>query len=110
GNVSIYAMEKAIELGATVIACSDSNGFIYDENGINLDTVKQLKEVEQRRIRDYTSIHPRSEEHTSELQSRFDLVCRLLLEKKKKKNQTDKEHTMKVCKRIDVLSCSLAYA
>src|SRR5699024_2806332 len=61
GNVSIYAMEKAIELGATVIACSDSNGFIYDENGINLDTVKQLKEVEQRRIRDYTSIHPEAQ-------------------------------------------------
>src|SRR5699024_12380522 len=61
GNVSIYAMEKALELGATVIACRESNGIIYDENGINLDTVKQLKEVEQRRIRDYTYIHPEAQ-------------------------------------------------
>ncbi|HEX6594064.1 MAG TPA: NADP-specific glutamate dehydrogenase [Bacillota bacterium] len=61
GNVSIYAMEKAIELGATVIACSDSNGFIYDKNGIDLDAVKQLKEVEKRRIKDYTSIHPEAQ-------------------------------------------------
>ncbi|TQS72025.1 NADP-specific glutamate dehydrogenase [Ornithinibacillus gellani] len=58
GNVSIYAMEKAIELGATVVACSDSDGYVYDEAGINLDTVKQLKEVECRRISDYVDSHP----------------------------------------------------
>ncbi|HLR08517.1 MAG TPA: NADP-specific glutamate dehydrogenase [Bacillota bacterium] len=58
GNVSIYAMEKAIELGAHVVACSDSDGYIYDENGIDLKTIKQLKEVEARRIRDYVTIHP----------------------------------------------------
>ncbi|MUK88685.1 NADP-specific glutamate dehydrogenase [Ornithinibacillus sp. L9] len=58
GNVSIYAMEKAMELGAKVIACSDSNGYIYDEKGINLDTVKQLKEVQRRRISEYALIHP----------------------------------------------------
>src|SRR5690606_9958694 len=58
GNVSIYAMEKAIEYGAKVIACSDSNGYIYDPDGINLDTVKQLKEVERRRIKDYVMFHP----------------------------------------------------
>ena len=45
GNVSIYAMEKAIQFGAKVVACSDSSGYIYDRNGINLDIVKQLKEV-----------------------------------------------------------------
>ena len=53
GNVSTYAMEKAIELGANVIACSDSSGFIYDENGINVETVKQLKETDNKRIKDY---------------------------------------------------------
>lgn len=58
GNVSIYAMEKAMEFGATVVACSDSNGYIYDERGINLDTVKRLKEVERRRICDYVDEHP----------------------------------------------------
>ncbi|PAV31508.1 glutamate dehydrogenase [Virgibacillus profundi] len=61
GNVSIYAMEKAIKLGATVVACSDSNGYIYDESGINLDTVKQLKEVDNARICEYVNIHPTAE-------------------------------------------------
>ncbi|PGT80936.1 NADP-specific glutamate dehydrogenase [Bacillus sp. AFS040349] len=58
GNVSIYAMEKAMQLGAKVVACSDSNGYIYDKNGINLDTVKRLKEVEKKRISDYVVDHP----------------------------------------------------
>lgn len=58
GNVSIYAMEKAMQLGAKVVACSDSNGYIYDKNGINLDTVKRLKEVERKRISEYVNEHP----------------------------------------------------
>ncbi|MFC5466539.1 NADP-specific glutamate dehydrogenase [Lederbergia graminis] len=61
GNVSIYAIEKAQEYGAKVVACSDSNGYIYDENGINLDTVKRLKEVERRRISDYVIEHPHAQ-------------------------------------------------
>lgn len=63
GNVSIYAMEKAMELGAKVVACSDSSGYIHDENGINLDTVKQIKEVEGGRISDYTKHHPDASFH-----------------------------------------------
>ncbi|MGE7924796.1 NADP-specific glutamate dehydrogenase [Viridibacillus arvi] len=58
GNVSVYAIEKAQQLGAKVVACSDSNGYIYDSNGINLDTVKQIKEVEQGRIKEYVEHHP----------------------------------------------------
>ncbi|MFE8697252.1 NADP-specific glutamate dehydrogenase [Cytobacillus sp. FJAT-53684] len=58
GNVSIYAMEKAMQLGAKVIACSDSNGYVYDESGINLETVKRLKEVEGKRIYEYVLEHP----------------------------------------------------
>ncbi|WP_338471121.1 NADP-specific glutamate dehydrogenase [Niallia sp. XMNu-256] len=58
GNVAIYAMEKAQEFGAKVVACSDSNGYIYDKNGINLDTVKRLKEVERTRISEYVKEHP----------------------------------------------------
>ncbi len=57
GNVSIYTMEKIYELGGMVVACSDSNGYIYDKKGIDLDTVKQLKEVERRRIKDYLQYH-----------------------------------------------------
>lgn len=63
GNVAIYAMEKAIQLGAKVVACSDSNGYVYDPQGINLETVKQLKEVERRRIKDYVLEHPHAEYH-----------------------------------------------
>ncbi|OPA73537.1 glutamate dehydrogenase [Paenibacillus selenitireducens] len=58
GNVSIYAIEKAHQLGAKVVACSDSNGYIYDPNGIDLDTVKRLKEVERKRIKEYVTEHP----------------------------------------------------
>ncbi|MCQ6274508.1 NADP-specific glutamate dehydrogenase [Bacillus sp. V3B] len=58
GNVSIYAMKKAMELGAKVVACSDSNGYIYDKNGIDLATVKRLKEVERKRISEYVNEHP----------------------------------------------------
>jgi glutamate dehydrogenase (NADP+) len=60
GNVSIYAMEKAQQFGAKVIACSDSNGYIYDPNGINLQTVKQLKEVGRERISEYVKVHPQA--------------------------------------------------
>ncbi len=57
GNVAIYAIEKLHQLGAKVVTCSDSNGVIYDEKGIDLALVKQLKEVERRRIKDYASYH-----------------------------------------------------
>jgi len=57
GNVSIYTMEKIYELGGKVVACSDSNGYVYDKDGIDLITVKQLKEVERRRIKDYLEFH-----------------------------------------------------
>src|SRR5512143_357873 len=53
GNVSIYTIEKIVQLGGRVVACSDSNGVIVDEKGIDLETVKRLKEVERRRIKDY---------------------------------------------------------
>ncbi len=53
GNVAIYATEKATELGGKVVALSDSNGYIYDKNGIDLALVKQIKEVERGRIKEY---------------------------------------------------------
>ncbi|MGN1480643.1 NADP-specific glutamate dehydrogenase [Porcipelethomonas sp.] len=60
GNVAIYATEKATQLGGKVVALSDSNGYIYDENGINLDVVKQIKEVERGRIKEYAARVPGS--------------------------------------------------
>lgn len=60
GNVAIYATEKATELGGKVVALSDSNGYIYDANGINLDVVKQIKEVERGRIKEYADRVPGS--------------------------------------------------
>ena len=53
GNVAIYAAQKAMEFGAKVVAMSDSNGCVYDENGIDLDYVKELKEVKRARIKEY---------------------------------------------------------
>ncbi|WP_340372535.1 NADP-specific glutamate dehydrogenase [Peribacillus sp. FSL E2-0218] len=61
GNVSIYAMEKAAQLGAKVVACSDSNGYIYDENGLDLDTIRHLKEVGRKRLSEYVHAHPEAE-------------------------------------------------
>ena len=58
GNVAIYATEKAQELGAKVVAMSDSNGYVYDKDGIKLDVVKQIKEVRRGRIKEYVAEVP----------------------------------------------------
>ena len=63
GNVAIYACEKATAFGAKVIAMSDSNGYIVDNDGIKLDVVKQIKEVERGRIKEYVNRVPGSEYH-----------------------------------------------
>ena len=60
GNVAIYACQKATQLGAKVVTMSDSNGFIYDPNGINLDIVKDIKEVKRGRIKEYAERVPGS--------------------------------------------------
>lgn len=58
GNVAIYAIEKAQSLGAKVVTCSDSNGYIYDENGIDLSILKYIKEKMRGRVKDYIKYHP----------------------------------------------------
>ena len=58
GNVAIYAVEKVTQLGAKVVAMNDSNGYIYDANGINLDVVKDIKEVRRGRIKEYADLVP----------------------------------------------------
>ncbi len=60
GNVAIYACEKAQQLGAKVVAMYDSNGYIYDPNGIQLSVIKQIKEVERARIKEYADRVPGS--------------------------------------------------
>ena len=61
GNVAIYACEKATQLGAKVVAMSDSNGVIHDANGIDLALVKDIKEVRRGRIKEYLETHPNAE-------------------------------------------------
>ncbi|MBP5233326.1 MAG: NADP-specific glutamate dehydrogenase [Planctomycetes bacterium] len=63
GNVAIYACEKAISLGATVIAMSDSNGYVVDEAGIDLKTVKEIKEVRRGRIKEYVDVRKGASYH-----------------------------------------------
>lgn len=58
GNVAIYAIEKAQHFGAKVVACSDSNGYIYDSEGIDLNIVKEIKEVQGERIKKYVEYRP----------------------------------------------------
>ena len=63
GNVAIYACEKATAMGGKVVAMSDSGGYIYDPDGIDLPLVKRLKEVERRRICHYVDERPKAEYH-----------------------------------------------
>lgn len=63
GNVAIYAAEKAAQLGAKVVTMSDSTGWIYDKDGIDLDAIKELKEVKRARLSEYLSYRPDAEYH-----------------------------------------------
>lgn len=63
GNVAIYATQKAQELGAKVVAMCDSNGYIYDADGIDLEAVRAIKEVRRARIKEYVNDHPKAEYH-----------------------------------------------
>lgn len=61
GNVSLYACKKCQEYGAQVVAMSDSSGYIYDKNGIDLELMIRLKEIERKRIKEYKNYHPDAE-------------------------------------------------
>ena len=61
GNVAIYACQKALEYGAKVVAMSDSKGCIYDKNGIDLELIKEIKEQQRGRIREYLNVHKKAE-------------------------------------------------
>lgn len=66
GNVAQYTIQKAEQLGAKVVTCSDSNGYIYDPNGINFEVLCQIKQVERARIKEYANRVPGSEYHEGE--------------------------------------------
>jgi len=78
GNVSIYATEKVQQLGGKVVTMSDSNGFIYDPDGIKLNTVKQIKEVERKRIKEYVAIH-KNAKYTEGCSSVWNVKCDVAL-------------------------------
>ncbi|MBB5265673.1 glutamate dehydrogenase (NADP+) [Catenibacillus scindens] len=63
GNVAIYAIEKAHQLGAKVVTCSDSTGWVYDKDGIDLDALKEIKEVKRARLTEYKNYRPNAEYH-----------------------------------------------
>lgn len=63
GNVAIYAIEKAQQLGAKVVTCSDSTGWVYDPDGIDLAVLKDLKEVKRARLTEYTKYRPNAQYH-----------------------------------------------
>ena len=63
GNVATYAMEKAQQLGAKVLTCSDSNGWVYDPDGIDVEAIKEIKEVQRARLTEYKKYRPNSEYH-----------------------------------------------
>ncbi len=77
GNVALHAIEKLQALGAKVVACSDSNGVIYDEMGLHLATLKRIKEVERRRVSAYVEEHKRA--RYTEGARIWDIPCQVAL-------------------------------
>ncbi|MBQ9321622.1 MAG: NADP-specific glutamate dehydrogenase [Eubacterium sp.] len=63
GNVAIYAIEKAYQMGAKPVTCSDSNGWVYDPEGIDLEALKEIKEVNRARLTEYKKYRPNAEYH-----------------------------------------------
>ena len=63
GNVAIYAIQKAQQLGAKVVTCSDSTGWVYDPEGIDVAALKEIKEVQRARLTEYKKYRPQSEYH-----------------------------------------------
>ncbi|MBP1577551.1 MAG: NADP-specific glutamate dehydrogenase, partial [Oscillospiraceae bacterium] len=78
GNVAIYACEKATQLGAKVVAMCDSNGYVYDADGIDLDLLKQIKEVERARIKVYAERKP-SAKYTEGCSGIWTVPCNIAL-------------------------------
>ncbi|NMO94452.1 NADP-specific glutamate dehydrogenase [Paenibacillus lemnae] len=78
GNVSTFAIQKAQQLGAKVVACSDSGGYVYDPDGICLETLRRLKEVERKRISEYVKERPGAQ-YTEGCQEIWNIPCDIAL-------------------------------
>ena len=78
GNVAIYTMEKILEFGGTIVACSDSNGYVVDEGGIDLNLVKEVKEVRRERISEYARLKGTGA-HYIENRSIWDVACEIAM-------------------------------
>ncbi|HEY8534677.1 MAG TPA: NADP-specific glutamate dehydrogenase [Micromonospora sp.] len=76
GNVAIYAIEKVHQLGGTVVACSDSSGYIVDEKGIDLDLLKEIKEVRRGRVSEYVDARPHASFATGRV---WDVPCQIAI-------------------------------
>lgn len=75
GNVALYAIRKLQEMGANVVACSDSSGMVFDEAGLDFEALRMIKEIERDRLSRYPEIHSRAEYH--EGKKVWDLRCDL---------------------------------
>jgi len=78
GNVAMYAIEKVHQLGGTVVACSDSDGYVVDEKGIDVELLKEIKQVQRGRVSDYAEARGSSAEHATE-GSIWDVPCDIAL-------------------------------
>ncbi len=78
GNVAVYAIEKIQELGGRVVACSDSGGYVYDEDGIDFETLRQIKEVEGGRISEYAD-EQKDRAHYEEGGNIWEVPCEVAL-------------------------------
>ncbi|MBE0414781.1 NADP-specific glutamate dehydrogenase [Yoonia sp.] len=79
GNVAIYAMDKALKFGAKVVACSDSSGYVVDEDGIDLDLVREIKEVRRGRISEYVKARKDAKYFAAGKGSIWDVPCDIAL-------------------------------
>ena len=78
GNVALYACEKAEELGAKVVAMSDSSGYVHDPDGIDIALMKRLKETERKRISEYVKLRPGASYHEG-CRGIWEIPCRIAL-------------------------------
>lgn len=94
GNVSIYAMDKAIQLGAKVVACSDTSGYIYNENGIDVNILKQIKLENKGRINEYLEYDPDTTYH-EECSGIWSVPCDVALPCATQ-NELDEQHAVQL--------------
>ncbi len=92
GNVAVYTMEKVIEFGGVIAACSDSNGYIVDEDGIDLELIKEIKEVRRERISEYVELKGRRS-HYVEGGSIWDVPCDIAMPSARQNELTGKDAT-----------------